>query len=379
MEFIRHVGCIQFDPINVVGRNPDLVLQARIANYHPRLLKSLLYEDRSLSDGWDKMASIYAIEDWPHFIRHRTQMGSWHRQSERGHLAAIDEMMAALSARGPLSSLEFKKSAVIDWAWGRPASIARAALEALFEMGKVGISHRTGSRRYYDLIERLVPSEILNQPEPNQSQDAYQAWHVLRRIGGLGLANSRAGDYWLGILGVKSRDRRNILINLIETGEVVLVEVEGLVKETYFIRRSDLPYLERSRNQPIGPPRTAFLGPLDNFLWDRRRLKDLFDFEYIWEVYKPVKERKFGYYVLPVLYGDGLIARVEFAYDQKERSLTLVNWWWESNLPLDMGLDGSLAAGMRDFASYLQARSFQVGTIGQSRSMSWLSAEDVLE
>jgi uncharacterized protein YcaQ len=80
MDYIRHVGCIQFDPINAVGRNPDLVLQSRVANYHPALLEDLLYTDRQLIDGWDKVASIYSTADWPYFARQRVAMEAWHAE-----------------------------------------------------------------------------------------------------------------------------------------------------------------------------------------------------------------------------------------------------------------------------------------------------------
>ncbi len=374
LDVFRHLGCIQFDPINVVGRNPDLVLQARIAGYRPTLLESLLYEDRLLWDGWDKQAALYPVEDWPFFARRREKMGAWHEKSRRGHMHAVDGILEAIDAKGPHSSLEFKDLGTIDWAWGRPASVARAALEALFEMGRLGVAHRTGSRRYYDLVERLVSPEVLNRPDPHATVEAYQAWHVLRRIGGLGLASTRAGEYWLGILGVKSPERRRILGQLMVGGAVERVQVEGLPQATYFVRREDLCYLESPPAPGRITPGAAFLGPLDNLLWDRRRLKDLFNFEYKWEVYTPVKARQYGYYVLPVLVGDALIARVEFGYDKKARELTLVNWWWEPGFELDEEREQALIDCFRAFCEYLEVESFQSGDHESKMSLAWVGA-----
>jgi uncharacterized protein YcaQ len=371
LDFIRHVGCIQFDPINVVGRNPDLVLQARIADYQPQLLESLLYEERRLWDGWDKQASIYAVEDWPNFQRRRDQMGMWHKNSDRGHMPEVDDILATVVEQGPLSSLELKDRGVIDWAWGRPASVARAALETLYERGSIGVSHRVGSRRYYDPVDRLVTSDLLACPDPHQSLEDYQAWHILRRIGGLGLASMRAGEYWLGILGVQSRERRPILVRLIEEGSVEQIRVEGLPRETFFIRQGDMVILETLERQSAGPAKAAFLAPLDNFLWDRRRLKDLFGFEYKWEVYTPAKDRKYGYYVLPVLYGDQLVARVDFGFDKREHRLTLVNWWWESGVNQGEELEYALLKCLKDFYNYLQVDSFHLGNQAREKSLAW--------
>ena len=108
MDFIRHVGCIQFDPINVVGRNPDLVLQSRVANYRPALLEELLYTDRQLLDGWDKMAAIYLTTDWPYFARHRAYMRE--RRDARFNLPMeiTSAVIEAIRERGPLSSIDLK-------------------------------------------------------------------------------------------------------------------------------------------------------------------------------------------------------------------------------------------------------------------------------
>ena len=126
---------------------------------------------------------------------------------------------------------------------------------------------------------------------------------------------------------------------------------------------------------PIWPKaRAALIGALDNALWDRNMLRWIFDLEYIWEVYKPVRERKYGYYVLPVLYGDRFVARVDPVYDRKVRELTLKNWWWENGVQPDDRMKAALATCMEEFMRYLDASQIQLGNEAtQKADMGWVS------
>ena len=189
IEYIRHIGSIQFDPINIVGRNPDLVLQARVKDYRPVMLDELLYKDQQLLDGWDKMASIYCLADWPNFARRRALMNKYHGDPDNIVMQVAPDVLGQIEEKGPLSPLDFKGYKKIEWSWG-PTKASRASLEGLFEMGQLGVHHRVNNRRYFDLIERLISGELLAAPDPNQSDEHYQDWHILRRVGAMGLASS---------------------------------------------------------------------------------------------------------------------------------------------------------------------------------------------
>jgi uncharacterized protein YcaQ len=372
LEYIRHVGCIQFDPINVVGQNPDLVLQARVADYDPEQLQELLYGDRGLLDGWDKAASIYPVIDWPCFGRHRAAMRRHHGDPSRPAMQIAPEVLQAIRERGPLSSIDLKHDEQVDWAWG-PTRVARAALESLYAMGQLGVHHRVGTRRAFDLIERLLPAELLATSDPHATQEAYEDWHVLRRVGGLGLADVRSSEYWLGIRGVKARERRAALARLVERGDLVAVALEGEPSPTLFLRTTDLPTLEAVQTQPPSAPEAAILGALDNLLWDRKLAERVFDFAYVWEVYKPVAQRRYGYYVLPVLYGDRFVARFDPALDRRSRQLTITNWWWQEGVSRDASMEAALAACMTAFARYLHATSVERGeAVRGNPSLAWL-------
>lgn len=356
LDYVRHVGCIQYDPIDVVGRNPDLVLQSRVAGYRPALLEELLYRDRLLWDGWDKVSSIHLTADRPLFARHRARMIEQWGTDANPALQIVPEVRQAVRERGPLSSNDLEHRALLRWSWGAPTRLGRAALETLYAMGELGVHHRLGTRRYFDLVERLAPAELVATPDPHLTDEEYQDWHVLRRVGGLGLAlPNGSAEYWLTIQGVKSQARRATLTRLAERGEVLAAAVQGLPGRTFFLRAADLPALEAVRNEEPPVQQAALVGPLDNLTWDRELLRQVFGFDYLWEVYKPAAQRRYGYYVLPVLYGDRFVARCDPAFDKKARVLTLNNWWWEEGVGPDQAMEEALVGCLAEFARYLGA------------------------
>jgi uncharacterized protein YcaQ len=365
LDFIRHVGCIQFDPIDIVGRNPDLVLQSRVSDYRRSLLEELLYADRQLLDGWDKQAAIYPLTDWPYFGWHRARMVQQHGDPSNPPMAIAPAVLQAIRERGPLSSIDLDHAGTVDWFWG-PTRLPRATLEILHVMGEVTIHHRVGTRRFFDLTEKLLPADLLAVPAPNPTVEEYQNWHVLRRVG---LAKTGAGEYWYGILDVKTEARQAALARLVERGDLVAAAVEGVPNRTFFIRTADLPTLQAAQTRPpAGPrarqeaePQAAILGVLDNIMWDRDLLRLVFDFDYVWEVYKPVAQRKYGYYVLPVIYGDRFVARFDPAFDKKTRELTIAKWWWEEGIQPDEAMQAAIVDCFREFMRYLSAGRLWLG------------------
>lgn len=120
--------------------------------------------------------------------------------------------------------------------------------------------------------------------------------------------------------------------------------------------------------------KAAFIGPLDNLMWDRKTIRKLFGFEYVWEVYKPVVKRKYGYYVLPVLYGDRFVARLDAKVDRKAGKLTIVNWWWEEGIKPDDAMTKALVGCLSDFGKYLDAKKIWLGDrVARNKSMQWVN------
>jgi uncharacterized protein YcaQ len=353
LGFIRHVGCIQFDPINKVGRMPDLVLQARVQDYQPELLADLLYSERRLKDGWDKVASIYPVEDYPFFTRHRLEMVRQWGDPSAEMMKLAPMILEELRQRGPLSSIDIEHDERRQWWWGGSTRLVRATLDILDTMRLVGVHHRVATRRVFDLIERLLPEEILTTPDPFATMEDYTDWHVLRRIGGLGLSPVAGGEYWGGILKTKTPERTAALHRLVDKGLILPAAVEGVDGKTFFLRTSDLPEVEQAQNSPQTPPQMAFLAPLDNLLWQRDLLRWIFGFDYVWEVYKRPEDRKYGHYVLPVLYGERFVARVEPALDRKKKLFAVKNLWWEEGIQPDAQMNAALDTCLRSFKAYL--------------------------
>lgn len=354
LAFLRRVRCIQFDPLDVVGRNPELVLQARVSDFRRAMLEHLVYGRRALVDGWDKQMSLWLVEDWPAFRRERE--GALKRYGGRSAAtsSAVTEIRAAFEERGPLSSIDVHHDGKVDWPWG-PARVPRAAMESMWWWGELVVCRRVHTRKVYDLAARRIPRRHLEAPDPHGTEDEHQEWRVLRRLRGVGLLWDRSSDAWLGIPGVKSRERAAILGRLRARGEVLALGVEG-VDRLLYAARDDAAILKRART--IRAPErleAAILGPLDNLLWDRHLVRVLFDFDYVWEVYKPEAERRFGYYVLPILYGDRFVARFEPAREKETGALVIRRWWWEAGVRQTDRLRAALRRCFRLFREYLGA------------------------
>jgi uncharacterized protein YcaQ len=377
LAYIRRVGCIQFDPLNIVGRSPELALHARVADFRPAMLDELLYQDRGLLDGWDKNMSIYALEDWPYFARRREGARRHYGDPSRPATAILPQVRAEIEERGPLSSIDLAFDQTVSWSWA-PTRIARAALESMYWWGELIVHHKVNTRKVYDFARRHIPEELLSAPDPNPAEEQFHDWYVQRRIGGVGLLWNRAGDAWLGMRGIKSAYRQAALERLIGRGEMLEVRVEG-IRWPLYMRSADRWALDvalgvgRDAKEP--PPRAAILAPLDNLMWDRRYLRELFGFEYLWEVYKPIAERRWGYYVLPILYGDRFVARFEPGRDKQGEALTLLNWWWEPDIQPTEELRAALRDCLARFLRFLGRDSVRIeGETAKRADIGWLAS-----
>jgi uncharacterized protein YcaQ len=365
LDYIEHVGCIQYDPINLVGQNPHLVLQARVANYKPAMLDELLYKDRTLIDGWDKLASIYATKDWPYFQRMRERTANRHKADFKkgGKLQVRDKIRAAIAERGPLSSIDIEHDEKLTaWGWGQDMNAVRAAMDIMYFAGELGVARRVGTRRVFDLTENLLPAKLLKAKDPHPYDNDYADWHVLRRIGSMGFASPTGAERWYGMTGVAGKERQAAIGRLHAAGKILRVEVNEFAKVAFYVRKGDLPALKAAAKPPKGKRGAALLAPLDNAMWDRNLLELLFDFYYRWEVYVPEAKRQYAYYVLPVIYGDEFVARLDPAFDKASGAFTINNWWWQTNVDKkDDEMLPALTDCIRDFAKYLNAKTVKLG------------------
>jgi uncharacterized protein YcaQ len=368
---IRRVGCIQFDPLNVVGRNPELVLQARVSRFRPPLLRELLYEDRLLLDGWDKMMSIYSVGDWPYFRRRREAAREHPRRSAETITSILPLIRQAIDERGPLSSADLDLNDKVDWSWG-PTRLARAALESMYHWGELVIHHKIHTRKVYDFAARHLPSELLSAPDPNETENDYHDWYTWRRLAGVGLLWGRSGGAWLGMPGINSRERQAALARLCAQGRALEIRILDVASPMY-MRSQDRHILDEPRELQGDHLQATIIAPLDNLLWDRNLVEVLFGFQYRWEVYKPAAEREYGYYVLPVLYGDRFVARFEPGRDKDSNALVIKHWWWEPGIKPSVEIQDALRDCFQRLIYFLGRSDLQAATDARSAGgMDWV-------
>ncbi|HEX4745857.1 MAG TPA: crosslink repair DNA glycosylase YcaQ family protein [Gaiellaceae bacterium] len=327
LEIFRRWGSIQFDPLAVAGRNHDLVLHARVAGYDPSWCDAL-YEQRAIFEAVNKGLSLVAVDEWPWF-RGTLSRSAPQLLAENADVAR--RIVERIRAEGPLSSLDFdgERRATTDW-FGVPTNTVRAVLEAYAVTGVLGLARRDGNRRYYDLVGRLLPAEILARDVPLREQLCHKLLSRYRAHGLLGIGGG--GDIFGGIGPAKpdprwpdSPGRTALREELVASGELVPVDVES-VRGKRFVVKADVGLIE---NPPEPEPSVAFLPPFDPLVWDRGLLGSLFDFEYVWELFHPPERRRWGWYVLPLLFGDRLVGRIEPRIDRGSGIVQMLGLWWE--------------------------------------------------
>lgn len=358
LEYIRQAGCIQFDPIDVCGKNAELVLQSRVQGFTKELLYELLYEDRRLIDYFDKNLAILPVSDWKYFdrIREAYRTNSRGREDVDRVVAYIKEVIAE---KGPVSSKDLQMKEKVDWYWSS-TNLSRAALETLYFRGELIIHHKKGTNKYYALAKDYLPEEVLSAPEPFPEEIEHLKWRVLRRISAVGLLWNKPSDAWLHIWNLKSEQRNAVFASLLAEGKLQEIRVEGL-KEVLYCLSEDIPLLEEvlqaSLTGTVYKPRTELIAALDNMLWDRKLIKALFDFDYKWEIYTPADQRKYGYYVLPLLYGERLIGRAEVVCDRKGKTLQVKNLWLEEGVRLTTSLKKEIKRCFQRFQSFHEMKA----------------------
>src|SRR5437016_3159562 len=300
LRVLRTFGSIQFDPIAVAGRNHDLVLHARVAGYEPAWC-DVLYERRQIFEATNKALSFVPTSEFPWF---RHLMG---RKGPRFHAAILAEntavaerVLGRIRAEGALSARDFEPEhgAPKDW-FGMPENVVRAVLESYTVTGAIGLARRDGNLRYYDLLERLLPAEVLAHEVSEREQLLHKLLSRYRAHGLLGAGG--AGGTFDRIAPPKStpeRVGRNTLREeLIELGTLVPVDVEG-VRGKRFVLAEELALLQ---SPPATRSSVAFIAPFDSLLWDNALVASLFGFDYVWEGFFPPAKRRWGYYVLPIV------------------------------------------------------------------------------
>ena len=308
-ETIRALSCVQLDSITAVERSHRIALGSRVGAY-PRETVSRLLSKGRVFEYWAHEACLIPVDDWPLFRAAMSQHHPWRGDVIGEHPALAEEVRAAVRERGPLASRDFDgQGGGGMWNW-KPAKIM---LEALWNSGEVVIAGRVGGfQRLYDLAERVVPHEVLAAPEPDEATRLREL--TLRAVRARGvLTESGVAEHWR-LRGGAARIRPHVDA-LVREGAVERIGVEDGGAPALVPAGADLD-LPR-------PAAAVLLSPFDNLLWDRPFARRVFGFDHVIEVYKPARERQYGYYVLPFLWRDRIVGRADLKSERREGALVV--------------------------------------------------------
>ncbi|NWG10692.1 winged helix-turn-helix domain-containing protein [Candidatus Bathyarchaeota archaeon] len=351
-DALRQLECIQIDPISVVHPNHHLVLHNRVVDYKPSHLEELLYKDRVAFEYWCNEKSIIPIEDFPKFRYRMKNPSQFHSpfyerikaQSKELH-KEIKYVLSEIKKHGPLSSGEFEQKRKIE------GKLATKVLNLLWDCGDLVIHHVEGNRRYFDLTERVLPS---NMNEEVASREEYEQFIIHKYMKAYGLVDIR--DWRFSWLPLKIPQRKAMIKRMIEADKLCPIKIED-IKHTYYVLKENLSLLENSDtaiNESI-----LFIAPLDNLLWNRKMISDLFDFDYAWEVYKVPEKRIYGYYVMPILYGTNFIGRIDPKLDRQNRKMIIHSLLLEEKC-FGENLVDELVAALQRFLSFHEASKIEI-------------------
>ena len=308
-DTIRRLSCVQLDSITAVERSHRIALGSRVGAYPRETVSRLLSEGR-VFEYWAHEACLLPIEDWPLHRTWTSREHPWHGDVLARHPGLADEVRAQVRERGPVASRDFDgKGSGTMWNW-KPAKVV---LEALWNSGEIAIAGRVnGFQRLYDLTERVVPRDALEAPVPDEAS----ALHALaqRAVAGRGaLTASGVVEHWRLRGGLKRIQPH--LDALISEGRLERIAVEDGGADVYVVPGADL--------DPPRPTAAVLLSPFDNLLWDRQFATRVLGFEHVIEVYKRAHERLYGYYVLPFLWRDRVVGRLDLKSERADGTLVV--------------------------------------------------------
>lgn len=320
-KLLLELGCIQLDPLDAIGTNADLVALARVdgiekGDVYQHLLPGFAFEH------FAKERCLIPAASFPYY-RDQAVETPWWRQRDRLlrlPLDVVEEVLAEVRERGPLTSAELTDRGGVkslDWnGWKGTGKVNTMVLEVLWARCKVVVCGRRSGGKVYDVPERALP-DVASQPGGD-----FDRFALLERVRSAGLLARAGGAHWSMLYHVRTTDLADRLIG------------EGLLEEVR-IDGSRRPYLApagwRDRTTVESDERLRILGPLDPLIWDRKLVKHIFDFEYVWEVYKPKAKRTWGWYVCPLLHRGEFVGRIEARI--RDGALVVDNLWGEPEPP----------------------------------------------
>jgi uncharacterized protein len=307
------VGLVQIDSVNVLIRAHYLPLFSRLGPYPTDLLDRAAHRaPRRLFEYWGHEASLLPVATWPllQWRMERAAHDAWGgmRRIQRDRPDLVERVLGEVRERGPIAASELAEERPRRsgpwWDW----SDGKRALEWLFWSGRITSARRRGFERLYDLPERVLPRQVIEAPTPSRADAQRELVRVAARA--LGVAAERdLRDYFR----LPTADARKRVGELVDSGELQPIDVEGWGRTP--------AYLHAEAGIPRRAEGRALIGPFDSLLWERSRVERVFGFRYRLELYVPQAKRRDGYYVLPFLLGERLVARADLKADRRAGAL----------------------------------------------------------
>lgn len=345
---------LQLDSVPVVIRTQYLPAYSRLGAYKPELIDDIAYRRDEWFEVWAHEASLVPVTTEPllRWSKERAEAGgTWKglyelAQREPQYVESVYEEVAD---RGPLAPAQLSDPRPRDGEWWGTRSIGSLALDWLFRIGRLGIRRVGNFEKRFDVIDNIVPADIRQQPTPHPD-DALRELLVMSAQA-LGVASA---DCLVDYFRVPPRQAKPLLDGLVEDGRLDRCEVEGWDRPLFF---------DPDRSVPRKVEARALLSPFDPIVWNRKRVAQIFDLEYRIEIYVPKEKRRWGYYVLPFLLGDEIVARVDVKTDRAERVLRVPAAHLEAAQDLNL-VASELAAELHELAILVGCESVAVGPKG---------------
>jgi uncharacterized protein len=362
---IRAAEAIQVDTISVIARNHDLALWSRVQDYHPDYLDAVLYQERQFFE-YGHILFIYPLSEWAYWQAVMSRTSGWRDWVEAEFQHLVEHAREHITTRGAMASRDFQGREKIVGGFKFIKDVTRG-LNYLWMSGEIVIHSRRGNDRVYELASRILPPALLEKSEIRLEEAEY--FFAAKTLRDCGIATpaelARRATATLQ-RRVSPTQAKTWLQKMCADGSATPVQI-GDDKEIRYYPASDRSYIAELADgkipevwQPLGTTtddEVNFIAPLDNVIWDRARLLKIFDFEYVWEVYKPAPQRRWGYYTLPILWGDKFVARINSRLDRKTKQLHVLGFWLEDTaVGQDSGFLRALERGLAHFARFHEAK-----------------------
>jgi uncharacterized protein YcaQ len=340
-KIIEKLSYLQIDTISVVERSHHHILWSRMPGYKKEMLDELLEKDKLIFEYWSHAAAFLPMSDYKFSLIRKRSFAKKNKTWRSDYKKLVKYVLDRIKSEGPLQSRDFEDKKTGDsgwWNW-KPS---KDALDYLFHTGELMISKRKGFQKVYDLTERVLP-DFADTNIPSESE--FYKYLINRSVNSNGITRKNE------ILYLRRVDKRKFdiaLKELLEEKIIAKISVAGIDNDFFYTSKENLEILSLKRPVKI----INILSPFDNFIIQRKRLKELFDFDYQIECYVPEAKRKYGYFCLPVMHGDKFIGRIDAKAFRDKNTFVIKNQYFENDAELKLEMNRKYLNKITEFAKF---------------------------